>query len=443
MNQAMSESILQHVVPSECVDLYYPGETNSKRSCFPSYQENRYYLDLPALQFGSSSTLLFNPDGGLSDVVMTMKLPAVGGAGTAGALTYQGLGLASAWGYNMIESVGLRIGSSSYYTFTGDQLYAAVLADAEDSDKREKIAQLGGQALTTVADYASEFKRTAIIYLKCPWNSVSAQEKPLPLPTDLISQPVQWSIKLRPASEVFFQNPAGLILPATVISLPQALASAAANFKQCHMFDQSNLLARRENMNEKALAYPLRYFQNTTFKTQVNGITANQEVQLNLTGFRQGSLKDMWMWVVAASDYNSGNPFKWVPVKQCVIKVNGLVYYDSRDYSAQLWSMCERKTSASVGSTTLTAAGALITPSAAVTQYQVIPFAQHTENLADGEAENVMALGLNVQNSVINANIILGEDSAGVPLTGNYIFNFSYNYLSSVMFSRGGAEYIF
>jgi hypothetical protein len=386
---------------------------------------------------------LFNPDAGLSDVVLTMKLPAVGGAGTAGALTYQGLGLATAWGYNMIESVGLRIGSSSYYTFTGDQLYAAVLADAEDSDKRNKLAALGGQALSAVADFAVESKRTALVYLKCPWNSVSAQEKPLPLPTDLISQPVQWSIKLRPASEVFFQNPAGLIAPATVISLPQALSSASANFKQTHMMDQSNLLARRENMNEKALAYPLRYFQNTTFRTQVNGITAGQEVQLNLTGFRQGSLKDMWLWAVAADDYNSGNPFKWAPVKQCVIKVNGLVYYDSRDYSAQMWSLCERKTSASVDSAALAITGATITPSAYVSQYQVIPFSQHTENLADGESENVMALGLNVQNSVINANIILGEDAAGVPLTGNYIFNFSYNYISSIMFSRGGAEYIF
>lgn len=254
---------------------------------------------------------------------------------------------------------------------------------------------------------------------------------------------MQWSIKLRPAAEVFFQNPAGLIAPATVISLPQALSSASANFKQIHMMDQSNLLARRENMNEKALAYPLRYFQNTTFRTQVNGITAGQEVQLNLTGYRQGSLKDMWMWVVSADDYNSGNPFKWVPVKQCVIKVNGLVYYDSRDYSSQLWSICDRKTSASVDTAALSIAGAAISPAAYVSQYQVIPFAQHTEQLADGDAENVVALGLNVQNSVVNASIVLGEDSAGAPLTGNYIFNFSYNYIASLMFSRGGAEYIF
>lgn len=185
MNQAISESIQHAIVPGECADMYYPGETNVKKSCFPSYQENRYYLDLPALQFGSSSTLLFNPDAGLSDVVLTMKLPAVGGAGTAGALTYQGLGLATAWGYNMIESVGLRVGSSSYYTFTGDQLFAAVMSDAEDSDKRNKLAALGGQALSTVADFGIESKRTALVYLKCPWNSVSAQEKPLPLPTDL------------------------------------------------------------------------------------------------------------------------------------------------------------------------------------------------------------------------------------------------------------------
>jgi hypothetical protein len=210
------------------------------------------------------------------------------------------------------------------------------------------------------------------------------------------------------------------------------------------MQDQGNLLARRENMNEKALAMPLRYFSNTTFRTQVNNITAGQEVQLNLTGLRQGSLKDMWMWVVNADDYNSGNPFKWVPVKQCVIKINGLVYYDSRNYSSQLLSLIDSKTGAYMNVPYLSSAANAVQPANAyVAQYTVIPFAQHAENLADGHSENVIAMGINVANSVVNASIVLGEDSDGDPLTGNYIFSFAYNFLSSLMFSRGGAEYIF
>ena len=65
-----------------------------------------------------------------------------------------------------------------------------MLSDCEDSAKRDQMLQLGGQALLPVNsaggnDFADENKRTAYVYIKCPWNSPSAQEKPLPIETDL------------------------------------------------------------------------------------------------------------------------------------------------------------------------------------------------------------------------------------------------------------------
>jgi hypothetical protein len=76
------------------------------------------------------------------------------------------------------------VGNSSLYYFTGDQLFLANLADAEDSAKRDLITSLGGQACLA-ADFATAEKRRAYVVLKCPWTTVSAQEKSLPLPTDL------------------------------------------------------------------------------------------------------------------------------------------------------------------------------------------------------------------------------------------------------------------
>lgn len=105
MNQTISESIQQAITPGECCDLWYAGETNTKKSCYSSYVENRYYLDLPSLGFGSSSTLLFNPDAALSHVILRIVLPAAGASGSNGNVTYERLGLASGWGYNLIESV--------------------------------------------------------------------------------------------------------------------------------------------------------------------------------------------------------------------------------------------------------------------------------------------------------------------------------------------------
>lgn len=178
MNQEISEAIQHSIVPGDCADLYYPGVENTKKSCFPTYVENRYNQGLPSVVFGSSSTLLFNPDQGLADVVLTLALPA-------GHASYASVGLPVGWGYNMIESVGLRIAGSSYYTFTGEQLALAVLSDCEDSAKRDTVLSLGGQALIQASDFADVTKRSAYVYLKLPFNSISAQEKPLPLPTDL------------------------------------------------------------------------------------------------------------------------------------------------------------------------------------------------------------------------------------------------------------------
>jgi hypothetical protein len=276
-----------------------------------------------------------------------------------------------------------------------------------------------------------ENKRTAYVYLKCPWNTISAQEKALPLPTDLLTQPVQLVIKLKSASQVFFQNPnvAGILLPS-------GLASAEANFRQIHMMDQGNLLARREDMNVKALSYSLRYFQNTTFST-TQAATAGTPVQLNLTGFRSGSLKSIDMWIVKTSDIRSGNPWNWVQPKDVNLKINGLVYYDSRAASSQMWSLCDRKTTATMDVVSVAASGQQQQFADAVAvPWTNIPFAQHVENLADGESENVISLGVPLMNSVVNLNVVL-------PSTDEYQFNFSYNYVSSLLFSRGSCEYLF
>ena len=423
MNQEISEAIQHSIVPGDCADLYYPGVENTKKSCFPTYIENRYNQGLPSLSFGSSSTILFNPDQGLADIVLTLALPA-------GHASYASVGLATGWGYNMIESVGLRIAGSSYYTFTGEQLMLAVLSDCEDSGKRDQLLNLGGQALLSQNDFADAAKRTAYVYLKMPFNSVSAQEKPLPLPTDLLTQPVQIVIKLKPAANVFY-NPGSVALPAS-------LDTAVANFRQVHMMDGGNLLARREDMNVKALSYPLRYFQNTTF-TVTDSAVAGAVKQLNLTGFRQGSLKSIDMWIVNADDAAEGNPMNWVTPEEVELKINGLVYFATQKQSSQMWSLIERKTTASVSANVLEGAAGAITAEPIAAQWTLIPFAQHTEALADGESENVLALGVPLQNSVVNISIKM---PAGIT-AGNYAFNFSYNYAATLMFSRGSCEYVF
>jgi hypothetical protein len=65
--------------------------------------------------------------------------------------------------------------------------------------------------------------------------------------------------------------------------LPTQFSSAIVQFRQTHLMNGSDLLARRVDMNSNALSFPLKNFQQTTFRTTVSA-TAGVPVQVNLTG---------------------------------------------------------------------------------------------------------------------------------------------------------------
>lgn len=415
MNQEIVDAVHKAITPAEMKDMYYPGEENTESVAFATYVENRFQASVPSLTFGSSSTIIFNPTEGLGDVLLTMKLPAG---------TYTGLGCSEGWGYSAIRQVGIRIGNSSLYYFTGDQLLNAVLSDCEDSEKRDQMLYLGGQALAP-ADFADENKRTAYVYIKCPWNSPSAQEKPLPLETDLLTQPVQIILEFEPSSKVF-------VAATGAAAAPTAFSSAVVQFRQVHMMNGSDLLARRVDMNSNALSYPLKYFQQTTFRTTI-AATANVPVQVNLTGFRSGSLKSIDLWAVSQADLAGGNPNRWVLLGSVKLLVNGLIYYDAPAACHQFWSLVDRKTAATAAYNYVDASGSSIISTNGNMYWLNIPFAQHTESLA---GDSVVATGIPIMNSVVNLEVAF-------PASTTYVLNASYNYASNILFSKGGADYVF
>lgn len=415
MNQEIVDAVHKAITPAEMKDMYYPGEENTEAVAFATYVENRFQASMPATTFGSSSTIIFNPTESVSDILLTLKLPAG---------TYTGLGCSQGWGYAAIRQVGIRIGNSSLYYFTSDQLLEAVLSDCEDSEKRDEMLYLGGQALAP-ADFADENKRTAYVYLKCPWNSPSAQEKPLGLPTDLLTQPVQLIIELDSASKIFVQATGAA-------AVPSGFSSAIVQFRQTHMMNGSDLLARRVDMNSNALSLPLKYFQQTTFRTTISA-TANVPVQVNLTGFRSGSLKSIDLWAVAQSDLAGGNPNRWVLLGSVKLLVNGLVYYDAPAACHQFWSLVDRKTAAMSAYNYVDASGSSIVSTNGNMYWLNIPFAQHTETLA---GDCVVATGIPIMNSVVNLEVAF-------PASTTYVLNASYNYASNILFSKGGADYVF
>jgi len=94
--------------------------------------------------------------------------------------------LPNGWGYSLVNRVSVRYGSSAQYFWTGQQLLLENLYDAENSDKRDQILALGGSATTTSSTPSiATGGQVAYLYLKLPHNSIRAEGKPLPFPSDL------------------------------------------------------------------------------------------------------------------------------------------------------------------------------------------------------------------------------------------------------------------
>lgn len=400
---------------------------NSTKQCHSTTVENRFFINLQNQGSSGSSSVIFNPDEGVGGVILTLQLPA-----PQGAVTYNGCALNKGWGYSLIRRIGVRYGGSTLYYFTGAQMLIDNLSDCEDSQKRDVLYQLGGQALMSASgggagDFADAGKRTAWCYLKLPHNSPSAQEKPLPLPTDLLTAPVQLNIEFNNFADVF-QTSATVAAPAAVSAIPATLDVARVQFEQVHFDDRGEQLARRHNMSDSAYSYPLKYFAQETFSVQ--NVPGGSEFPVTLTGLRSGNCIGIRIWCKAQGD---PNPFNYVTPNSIRLSVNGLIYFDSSTGESQLWNLVERKTSASWNSDVLSGSGAAWVDTPSVSTWTWVPFAQHSEVLAN---ENELSNGLAIMNSIVNLTVNLPAGST-YTVTAEYIFN------STLLFTRGSCDYVF
>jgi hypothetical protein len=433
----ISESVIHAITPADCCDQYYAGEKNTDLQCFPTLVDNRFYVSLNSLNQGSTNTVIFNPDQGLSDIVLTLVLPP-STLLESGVNSYFGWAMPDNWGSAMINTMALRVGGSALYYFTQDQLFIDTMTDCEDEGKKNAVSALSGGAILSQASYNTSLSnRIANIYVKMPFNSISALQKTLCLPTDLLTQPIQILITFNRFQDVAYWYGAGDAVPS---NLCNQFESASVNFKKTTMQNSEHLLARRENMLENALNYPLRYFAQTTFRTNftqsLDGSNNQQYNTINLTGFRSGSLKyiDIWARPTEFIGANSGANYNFAKFLSVRLLINGLVMYDAQ-LNAPMWGLCDKKTPTAFNTTILsTAVG---NGSAVASNYSSpwvsIPFAQLCEDVA---FRNVVNLGYSIQNSVVNLAVVM-EDA------GEYELSAAYHYTCSMLFTKNSAEYVF
>ena len=431
MQNDLTESVQASIRPGEMVDTTYCGETNLTKQAYPSVVNTRFVQNFTNLGQGSSQFVI-SPQGGVSDIILQFVTPLQGQSGA----DYTNLALNAGWGYALINRLSVRYGSSAQYFWSGPQMYLQNMLDAETNPKSDNLTTLGGASLTGTAAASAGGcgGATAYVYLKLPHNSARAAGKPLPFPSDLLVQPIVITVELFSPQAIVFANTSGVITTA-----PATLASAQMQVKQEMLTDTSDQLARRVDMNTHAYTFPLMYFAQQEVQIPIAGSATSLTNSVNLTGFRAGEVKSIILWLTPAANSTPGNatvgqsylPLTWYPINNVVLTYNGEIFSRFDVGSAALWNLTTAEKVAAV-STTLRVVGG--TANAYSSPWVECPFAQV---MVPKGRDAALIHGKPILNAVVNLQFDVPALSTAYVLHAMYLYN------SSLLCSRGSAEYIF
>ena len=404
MQAEITESVQGSIRAGELIDTYYAGETNSKKQAYPAVCNTRFVQAFTNLGAGSSQFVI-SPNQGVSDIILQLQMPTT--------MSGTNLSLPNGWGYGMISRVSVRYGSSAQYFWSGQQMMLENLIDAENNPKVDSLVNLGGNYATGAACVGA----SALVYLKLPHNSCRASGKPLPFPSDLLVQPIVITVELLAPSSVFVSFGASVI--------PATLGAAQLQAKQEILSDNSDLLARRVDMNQNAATFPLLYFAQQEVLVPANNGGAQT---VNLTGFRAGEVKSIVLWLTLNTQTQST---VWYPMTSVTLTYNGEVFSRFDGASSQLWNIIQDSKSSALNTSAVNTTTGAATPY--VTQWIECQFAQ--VNLPS-DRDSKLIHGKPILNAVVQLSFTC-PDSANYTLHAMYLYN------SSLLCSRGSAEYIF
>jgi len=426
MQSEIALNVQQSIRPGECVDTFYPGRENQQKQCHATVQDNRFFQGLQSLGSGSSSTVTFNPGEGLGEVIVTVQLPQPGGGGGVG------LAVPVGWGYLLLRRIGYRYGSSQLYYITGAQNLIQTLSLCEDSGKKQQMLFLGGQAMTSAADWADPVKRTAYVYLRLPHSSPALSGGALPFPSDVLTAPIQLQVDLADFSSVISSVTGADPLPST-------LSNGSVNFTQVTMQDAGNLVARRFDMSKHALTIPLpESWTQEEVQFPFTSAASDGSFSLSLTGCKAGDLKKLRIWFTAATDTAGAvkNPGIYYPPNSIRFAINGLIYLDSQSGSYLLTNVIRRRTPPTVTASLLASPAApAYTASPVATTWVEVDLAQ--PHAIGDTGEGALIHGVPVMNSVLS---LTGQMPG---LNVQYTCHVEYDLNCSWMASRGSAEFVF
>ena len=396
-------------------DLYYTDPDNCKVEAIPVEYNTRFSTDFTSKSAGTS-VFIIPPGNGMKHILITLGYDALAITGQSGENALE-LG----WGYNAIQQVSFRIGGSSQYFLTGQQLLAMNLRMVRTQTQAQALLQLGGSECKVATDF--DVKQYA--YIPVPiWCMPSADGLNVPLPADTLAQQVQITCTLNPTASFWINNGVSNLVPP-----PSAFSTATFTVEQLTMNDRGMAISNHVDLNTHELLMPVTFHQQE-LTVEVKANSNITPAQLTLTGFRSGQVKAIQIWLTKDSD--PANQLLWYAPSAVTVLYAGTIYAQYNNGSSVVWNLLDGTKPPSVGQSKITVASPF-TSAPVTSQYAVLPFGNPTGD--DYEAE-VLTHGKHILNGLVNLQLT-------APTADAYTCHVHYIYNSTLVFSKSSCEFRF
>ena len=435
MESVVQESTQQMLVGGKCVDYQYPDPQTATKQCWRTSMNTKFVVGFNTLTAGVN-TLTIPPNNGISDVLVQITLTP--------PTTTTNVALSAGWGYALINRLSYRVGGSSQFFLTGDQVFNNALRLAPDGSARDALVTLGGPAIAP-GDWANANNLIAYVWLSLPFSHPSSVSKMPPLPSDCLTQQIQIQLELNAIASVTSNNGGSLT--------GLALSSGSFYVSQVQLSNQGDSIARRMNLTENSLNYPLEFTQQE-FSINLGSLASGATRTVSATGFRSGEVKEMVCWLTCDVD-TAGvvkNNNKYYAPSSIVVTYAGDQYARYDNGMSRLWNLVNGRIVPTAALAVNQTSGGSIVNQPSQTSWAVLPFAQpyepetyHTALMSGKEITNGI---VQVQFTIPSApdafsGAAAGGIAAGGSISGNWTIHFSYVYNSVLVFSQGTCDFAF